>query len=146
MTLRREQKFIAWIAAAIAIAVTAFLVGGALKPEEPPHYLFDMEAPAYQTDLAAIAAKSQAGFTGFGELAGGSDRTVLGGRVVEVSATALTLETQQGSATTLRLGPTSKVTRLETGSKASLKPGATVIVRRGEQSGDAAAVLVVSTP
>ena len=146
MKLRREQKFIAWLVAAAVIAVAAFLVGGALKPEEPPHYLFDVDAPAYQIDLGAIAAKSKGGFTGFGELEGGSDRTVLGGRVVEVSATSLTLETQQGSKTTLRLGATSKLTRLETGSRALIRPGATVIVKRGEQPGEAAAVLVLSAP
>jgi hypothetical protein len=121
-------------------------VGGALKPEEPPHYLFDVDAPAFQTDLASIAATSQGGFTGFGELAGGDDRTVLGGRVVEVSATSLTLETPQGSKTALRLGANSKLWRLDTGSSASIKPGATVIVKRGDAADDAAAVLVVSQP
>ncbi|HEY7467358.1 MAG TPA: hypothetical protein VIB47_11770 [Dehalococcoidia bacterium] len=146
MKLRREQKFIAWGVAAVAIGVAAFLVGGALKPEEPPHYLFDVEAPAFQTDLASIAATSQGGFTGFGELAGGDDRTVLGGRVVEVSATSLTLETQQGSRTTLRLAANSKLWRLDAGSISSIKPGATVIVKRGAAQDDAAAVLVVSKP
>ena len=146
MKLRREQKFIAWGVAAVAIAVAAFLMGGALKPEEPPHYLFDVEAPAFQTDLASIAATSQGGFTGFGELAGGDDRTVLGGRVVEVSPASLTLETQQGSRTTLRLGANSKLWRLDAGSSSSIKPGATVIVKRGAAQDDAAAVLVVSQP
>jgi hypothetical protein len=146
MKLRREHKFFAWIAAALIIAIVAFFAGGALKPEEAPYYLFNLEAPAYQTDLGAIAARSKAGFTGFGELAGGEDHTVLGGRVVEVSATSLTLETQQGSRTTLRLGANSKLTRLETGSRALIRPGATVIVKRGEQPGDAAAVLVVAQP
>jgi hypothetical protein len=146
MKLRREHKFIAWGAAAVVIAVAAFFVGGALKPEEPPHYLFDVDAPAFQTDLASIAATSQGGFTGFGELAGGDDRTVLGGRVVEVSATSLTLETSQGSRTTLRLGATSKLWRLDTGSSSSIKPGATVVVKRGDAADDAAAVMVVSQP
>ena len=146
MKLRREQKFAAWAAAAVAIAAGAFLGGGALKPAEPPHYLFDVEAPAYQTDLAAIAARSEGGFTGFGDLEGGNDRTVLGGRVVEVSPGSLVLETQQGARTSLRLGPTSRLFRLEAGSRATLRPGATVIVKRGVQPEEAAAVLVVSEP
>ncbi len=146
MKLRREQKFIAWFGAALAIAVVAFFVGGALKPEEAPNYLFNLDAPAYQADLGAIAAKSKGGFTGFGDLEGGADRTVLGGRVVEVTTTSLTLETLQGSQTTLRLGATSRLTRLETGSRALIRPGATVIVKRGEQPGEAVAVLVLSQP
>jgi hypothetical protein len=146
MKLRREQKFAAWTIAAVVLAVAAFIAGGAFKPEEPQHYLFDVEAPAYQTDLGAIAARSQAGFTGFGELTGGDDRTVVGGRVVEVSATSLTLETQQGSRTTLRLGATSRLARLDSGTRALIRPGATVIVKRGEQADEAEAVLVVSQP
>jgi hypothetical protein len=146
MKLRREQKFIAWAVAAVVIAVAAFIAGGSLKPEEPPHYLFDVEAPAYQADLGAIAARSQAGFTGFGELAGGDDRTVVGGRVIEANATSLTLETQQGSRTTLRLGAASKLARLESGTRTLIRPGATVIVKRGEQADEAEAVLVVSQP
>jgi hypothetical protein len=146
MKLRREQKFIAWGVAAITIAVAAFFVGGALKPEEPPHYLFGVDAPAFQADVESIGATSKGGFTGFGELAGGDDRTVLGGRVVEVSATSLTLETQQGSRTTLRLGANSKLWRLDAVASSSIKAGATVIVRRGTATDEAAAVLVVSQP
>jgi hypothetical protein len=146
MKLRREQKFVAWAVAAVAIAVLAFFAGGALKPAEPPHYLFDVDAPAFQADVQSIGATSQGGFTGFGELAGGDDRTVLGGRVVEASATSLTLETQQGSRTTLRLGPNSKLWRLDSASTSSIKPGATIIVKRGAAEGEAAAVLVVLQP
>ena len=146
MKLRREQKFIAWGVAAIAIAVAAFFVGGELKPAEPPHYMFDVDAPAFQADVDSIGATSQGGFTGFGELAGGDDRTVLGGRVVEVSAASLTLETQQGSRTTLRLGANSKLWRLDAVASSSIKAGATVIVRRGTATDEAAAVLVVSQP
>lgn len=146
MKLRREQKFIAWGVAAVAIAIVAFVVGGALKPEEPPHYLFDVDAAAYQADIEAIAATSKGGFTGFGELTGGNDRTVLGGRVVEVGPTSLTLETQQGSRTTLRLGPNSRLARLETGARTAIRPGATVILKRGEQPDEAVAVLVVAQP
>jgi hypothetical protein len=146
MRLRREQKFVAWAAAAAVIAVAAFLAGGALKPEEPRHYLFDLDAPAYKADVKAIAATSQGGFTGFGDTDNGNDRTVLGGRVVEVTATALTLETVQGSRTTLRLGPTSALSRLETGSSALIRPGATVLVKRAANPTDASAVLVLSQP
>lgn len=146
MKLRREAKFVAWIVAALVSAIAAFVVGGALKPEEAPHYVFDVSAPAYQADLGAIAARSPGGFTGFGELAGGDDRTVIGGRVVELTSSQLIIETQQGAQTTLRLGVNPKLTRLAAGSRQLLKPGATVIVRRGEQQNEAAAVLVLSAP
>jgi len=146
MKLRREVKFFGWVAAALVIALAAFFVGGALRPEAAPHYVFDVSAPAYEANLGAIAARSPGGFTGFGELAGGDDRTVIGGRVVEVSSSLLTIETQQGARTTLRLGANPKLTRLEAGSRQLLKPGATVIVRRGDQQDEAAAVLVLSAP
>lgn len=146
MRLTRGQKFLAWFVAAIGITVAAFVIGGSLKPVADPHYLFDLDAPAYQADLRTIAATSQGGFTGFGDSGGGDDRTVLGGRVVEVSAASLTLETPTGVRTTLRLGATSRLSRLETASRDQLQPGATVIVVRGEQDGEATAVLVVSQP
>jgi hypothetical protein len=144
MRIRREHKFLAWGAAAIAMAAAAFVIGGELKPADPPHYLFDVEAPAFQADVGAIAATSQGGFTGFGELDGASDRTVVGGRVVEVSPTSLTLETPEGSRTTLRLGANSKLSKLDAGARAQIRPGANVLVKQGEQEGEAEAVLVLS--
>jgi hypothetical protein len=142
----RTNKALGWLAAALTVAALSFIVGGQLKPEPDPHYIFNLDAPAYEGDVGAIAARSPAGFTGFGDLGSGDDHTVLGGRVIEVSATALTLETPTGVRTTLRLASASKLSRIESGSRDLLKPGAAVVVRLGEQRDVAAALLVLQSP
>lgn len=146
MKVTREVKFGAWVASAVLIAVASFVIGGMLKPEEPPHYVYDVTAPAYQADLGLLAAKSPGGFTGFGDLAEGNSRTVLGGRITELTGESMTLETTAGVLTTMRLGPAPKLARLIDASRDELLPGATVLVRLGEQENEAAAVLVMSPP
>jgi hypothetical protein len=146
MRLTRETKFFAWVGAAIGVAVIAFFTGGQLKPKEQPHYTFDLSAPAYQADLGSIAATSQGGFTGFADLTSGSERTVLGGRVIEFSSTSLILETPSGVQISLRLGDGSRLSRLEPGSRDLLRAGVPVIVRLGDQPDQAAAVLVLAAP
>jgi hypothetical protein len=146
MRLTRGVKFGLWSATAVAVAIVAFLVGGMLKPEEPPYYVFALDAPAYSGDLDALAAKSPGGFTGFEDLIPGGSRTVLGGRVVELTAESMTLETPGGAQTQLRLGDTPRLARLESGGRELLQPGVAVMVKLGETEGIAAAVLVVSPP
>jgi hypothetical protein len=146
MKLRREIKFGIWVAAAVGIAIGAFFLGGALKPEEDPHYILDVAAPAYGGDLAAIAAKSPGGFTGFGDLVPDGTRTVLAGRIIEVTEDAMTLETPEGAQTHMQLGPDSKLERLESGARDLLQPGASVLVKYGDSKDQAAAVLVISPP
>jgi hypothetical protein len=146
MRLTREVKFGLWSVAAVVIAIAAFFIGGWLKPEEPPYYLFDVDAPAYGADLGSLAAKSPGGFTGFQDLIPGGSRTVLGGRIVDLTDTTMTLETPSGSQTEMRLGESPALTRLEPGSREMLVPGAEVILKLGETEGEAAAVLVVSLP
>jgi hypothetical protein len=144
MRLTREIKFGLWAVVAVGVAVVAFLVGGMLKPEEAPYYVFDLDAPAYGSDLEALAAMSPGGFTGFEDLIPGGSRTVLGGRVVELSGEDLTLETPAGARTQMRLLETPQLTRLESGGRELLQPGASVIVKLGDTEGEAAAVLIVS--
>jgi hypothetical protein len=144
MRLTREIKFGLWAAAAVGVAVVAFLVGGMLKPEEAPYYVFDLDAPAYGSDLEALAAMSPGGFTGFEDLIPGGSRTVLGGRVVELNGEDLTLETPAGAQTQMRLLEAPQLTRLESGGRELLQPGVSVIVKLGETEGEAAAVLIVS--
>ncbi|HEU0075231.1 MAG TPA: hypothetical protein VFS30_14600 [Dehalococcoidia bacterium] len=144
MRLTREVKFGLWAVVAIGAALAAFLVGGMLKPEEPPYYVFDLDAPAYGSDLEALAAMSPGGFTGFEDLIPGGSRTVLGGRIVELSGEDMTLETPAGAKTQLRLLDTPRLTRLESGGRELLQAGVSVIVKLGETEGEAAAVLIVS--
>ena len=145
MRLTREVKFGLWTVTAVAIAAVAFFVGGMLKPEEEPYYVFDLEAPAYGSDLDVLAAMSPGGFTGFGDLVPGGSRTVLGGRIVELTDDGMVLETPGGALTEMRLGDAPKLARLESAGRELLQPGVTVIVRLRETEDIAAAVLVVST-
>jgi hypothetical protein len=146
MTLTRPVKFGLWMLIAVIVAVAAFVVGGMLKPEEPPHYIFDLDAPAYDVDLNTLGAMSPGGFTGFEDLIPGGSRTVLGGRIVELQGDDMTLETPAGSQTHLRLGETPHLTRLESGGRELLQPGVSVLVKLGDTEGVAAAVLVLSAP
>jgi hypothetical protein len=146
MRLTREVKFGIWGAAAVVIAIVAFFVGGALRPEEEPYFLFDVEAPAFGGDLESLAAMSPGGFTGFQDLIPGGSRTVLGGRIVDLSETTMTLETASGALTEMRLQDSPRLSRLEPGSRELLQPGADVIVKLSDVEGEAAAVLVLSLP
>jgi hypothetical protein len=146
MRLTREVKFGLWVVMAVAAAIVAFFAGGLLKPEEGPRYVFDVAAPAYGGDLESLAAMSPGGFTGFEDLVPGGSRTVLGGRIVEVTQDRLTLETPGGARTQMRLGEASRLARLESGGRDLLQPGASVLVRMSKTEGVADAVLVVSLP
>jgi len=146
MKLTREVKFGIWIASAVGIAVAAFFVGRELKPQEAAHYILDVSAPAYGADLDAIAAKSPGGFTGFGDIVPDGSRTVLAGRIVELTDEGITLEAPDGAQTTMRLGPEPKLARLESGGRDLLLPGASVLVKFGDSEDEAAAVLVISPP
>lgn len=144
MRLTREVKFGLWTVTAIAAAVIAFFVGGMLKPEEPPYYVFELNAPAYGSDLGALAAMSPGGFTGFGDLLPGGSRTVLGGRIVELSGEDMTLEAADGFQTQMQLLDAPELTRLESGGRELLQPGVSVIIKLGKTEGVADAVLVLS--
>jgi hypothetical protein len=143
---RREVKFGAWFVAAVAIAIAAFFIGQALKPEEPPHYVFRTEAPAYDAPVT-IPATTQGGFTGFGESDGSLARTVIAGKVVERTASTLVLETPGGQRTSLRFASTPGVSKVANGTRQMLQPGVTVSVRLAEDDPNVAeAVMVVSRP
>ncbi len=57
---------------------------------------------------------------------------MLGGRVVELTAESMTLETPGGAQTQLRLGDTPRLARLESGGRELLQPGVAVMVKLGE--------------
>jgi hypothetical protein len=145
MRLTRTVKFAGWTAVAIVVAMLAFLGGRELKPDEEPYYVFETDAAAYD-EGGAIAAVSKGGFTGFGDVEGGDNRTVVAGRVVEVTPPSLVLESPNGSRTTLRLGQQPKLARLLPAGRDLLRPGATVQVRKGNTGDEAAAVLVLAQP
>jgi hypothetical protein len=146
MRLTREAKFGLWLALAVVVGIAAFFAGGMLKPQESPYYVFDLSAPAYGSDLQALAAESPAGFTGFDDMVPGGSRTVLGGRIVDVTQTSLTLESPAGARTELRLADAPRLARLEPGSLDLLQPGTDVLVKLSDTEGVAAAVLVISQP
>jgi hypothetical protein len=146
MKLTRETKFGLWMAAAVVIAAAAFVIGGSLKGEEPPPYVFDTEAPAFGSDLHRLAAMSPGGFTGFEDLIPGGSRTVIGGHIIELTADSMTLETPAGTRTEMQLGETPRLARLEAGGRDLLQPGASVLVKLGATPDIAAAVLVLSAP
>ena len=146
MRLTREVKFGIWSVAAVVIAIVAFYAGGQLKPEEEPYFLFDVSAPAFGGDLESLAAMSPGGFTGFQDLIPGGSRTVLGGRIVELTDTTMTLETASGALTEMRLQGSPRLTRLEPAARELLVNGAEVIVKLGDAEGEATAVLVLSQP
>ncbi len=141
----RELKFGAWAIAAVAIAGASFFIGGALKPDEPPYYVFETESDAYQP-ASAVPATTKGGFTGFGEVDGSAARTVLAGRVLEKTANGVILETPAGQRTTLRFGETPGISRVEPATQSLLRPGVTVAVRLNETAEVVEAVLVLAQP
>jgi len=141
----RELKFGAWAIAAVAIAAASFFSGGALKADEPPHYVFETESDAYQP-ASAIPATTKGGFTGFGEVDGSAARTVLAGRILEKTATGVVLETPGGQRTTLRFGETPGISRVEPATQSLLRPGVTVAVRLNDNGDTVEAVLVLAQP
>jgi len=141
----RELKFGAWAIAALAIAAASFFIGGALKPDEPPHYVFETESDAYQP-ASAIPATTKGGFTGFGEIDGSAARTVLAGRVLEKTATGVVLETPGGQRTSLRFAETPGISRVEPATQSLLRPGVTVAVRLNDTGDTVEAVLVLAQP
>ena len=143
--LSREARFALWAVAAVLVAAAAFFAGGLLKPREKLHFVYDTEAAAF-AGAAPIAATSRGGFTGLGDLEAGAARTVVPGRVVELAPGRLVLESVDGVRTTLRLGAQPRLWRIEAGDRSLLVPGATVVVRRGQTDGEAAAVLFLGRP
>ena len=142
---QRELKFGAWSIAAVAIAAGSFFIGGALKPAEPPHYVFETDAAAY-AGASKVAATTRGGFTGFGEVDGSNARTVLAGRVVEKTGTGVVLETPGGQRTPLRFGASPGISRVEPATQALLRPGVTVAVRLDASGTEVEAVLVLAQP
>jgi len=143
--LTRQTKFGLWVLAAAVIAAASFFVGAALKPGEEPHYIFDVDAPAY-AEPSKVAATSPAGFTGFGESDGSRSRVVIAGRVVEKDEDSITLEGAQGQRTALGFGESPRIMRLEGGDSGLLRPGVAVAVRLDEAGDTVEAVLVLSQP
>ncbi|HEX5369064.1 MAG TPA: hypothetical protein VFY10_06570 [Dehalococcoidia bacterium] len=142
MTHRREVKFAAWLVAAVAIAGIAYFVGGSLKPDEAPYYVFQTDAPAYDQP-AAFAGTSQGGFTGFGELDDGDSRTVIAGRVVDMTDKTLTLQAASGQQVLLTVGAKPGVSQIVDGAMSELQPGVKVKVRLADGSLDTIAAVLI---
>ena len=142
MTHRREAKFAAWLLAAVLIAGVAYFVGSALKPDEAPYYVFQTNAPAYDQQTA-FAGQSQGGFTGFGELDNGNSRTVIAGRVVDLTNKSLTLEAAGGQRVALTLGAKPGISQIENGAMSDIQPGVKVEVRLADGSTDTVASVLI---
>jgi hypothetical protein len=132
---------VAWVAASIALALLAFFAGRALHGQDTQAASFDLSGPAFETSDAAVGL-SKAGFSGFTEA--GDGRTVISGRIVSTTSDAITVESPSGQRSTLRLTGQAPLSRLEPSTRAALRPGVTVIVRRDGGIGRAA--LVVAEP
>jgi hypothetical protein len=145
MRLSRQTRFGLWALAAVVIGAASYFVGTALKPGQTPFYVFDTEAPAYGA-ASAIAATSPGGFTGFGETDGSNSRVVVGGRVVEITGQALTLESSLGQRTNLTFADSPRIFRLEPASAETLRPGVTVAVRLNQAGDTVEGVLILSQP
>ena len=145
MKLTRQSKFGLWMLAAVAIAAASYFAGSSLRPDEEPHYVFDIEAPAYG-EPSDIAATSPGGFTGYGETDGSSSRVVVGGRVVEMTEGSMTLEGTLGQQTSLEFGESPPILRLASGSAEMLRPGVSVAVRLNAAGDAIESVLVLSEP
>ena len=125
------------IAAAVIVAF-GFFAGRSLRPQSGAAYTFEAAVPALEPVVSA--ATSKAGFTGFTE--GADARTVISGRVVSATDTAITLQRPDGTTTTLRVTPQSPLRRLEASDRTFIRPGAQVLVRRNGE--DATAVLILA--
>src|SRR5262245_40645353 len=97
-----------FVVAALAIVALGFFAGRSLRPESGAAYSFDEKAPALETVVSA--ATSKAGFTGFTE--GTDAHTVISGRVVSATDSAITVQRADGTTTTLRVTAQSPVRRL----------------------------------
>lgn len=135
----------AWLVAALAVAVVGFFAGRGLHSDGEEVSAFDFDAPAYGA-TKSIAGVTHGGFTGFGETPGLEGRTVVAGRVVAASADSLTVESQQGVRSTLRLSGGASLRRIEAAGREALRPGVTVVVRREAGSDEVAALLIVAEP
>jgi hypothetical protein len=126
------------IAVAAVIVGLGFFTGRSLQPQSGAAYSFDADAPAL--DAVVSAGTSKAGFTGFSE--GADARTVIAGRVVSASDTAIALQRPDGTTTTVRVTPQSPLRRLEASDRTAIRTGAQVLIRRS--GNDAVAVLVLT--
>src|SRR5215216_4066305 len=123
------------MASPAVILALGFFAGRSLRPQSGAAYAFEASAPALEPVVSA--ATSKAGFTGFTESA--DARTVISGRVVSATDTAITLQRPDGTTTTLRVTPQAPLRRLEASDRAAIRPGVQVLVRRSGD--DATAVL-----
>lgn len=126
------------LAVAAVFAALGFFAGRSLRPESGAAYSFEAGAPALES--VSSAGTSKGGFTGFTE--GADARTVVSGRVVSSTDSAITLQRADGTTTTLRVTPQSPLRRLEAADRAAVRTGAQVLVRRSGD--DAVAILVLS--
>jgi hypothetical protein len=125
------------IAAAVIVAL-GFFAGRSLRPQSGAAYTFEAAAPALES--VTSAATSRAGFTGFTE---GTDvRTVISGRVVSATDTAIILQRPDGTTTSLRVTPQAPLRRLEPSDRAAIRTGDQVLIRR--DGDDATAVLLLA--
>ena len=94
-----NRRVTALVIAAAVVVAFGFFMGRSLRPESGAAYNFDSDAPALEPVLSA--ATSKGGFTGFTE--GADTRTVVSGRVVSATDSAITLQRPDGTTTVLRV-------------------------------------------
>lgn len=139
----RNLKLGLWLVAAVAFGVVGFFAGRSLRPSDTIVFAFDASAPAYEAP-ASPAGRSLGGFAGLKETEADEGRVAVSGRVVEIAASAVTIETPWGERTTIRITPQAPLRRLEPGDRDLLQAGASVMLRSQPGSDAAAAVLVLS--
>lgn len=129
----------------VMLAVAGFFAGRELRNDNGSAAAYDFKAPAYAPS-DPIAGFSRGGFTGFGETPGLDGKTIIAGRVIELTGDSFTLESAAGVRSTVRLADEAPLRRIEAATAAALRPGANVIVRKQPGKDEAAAVLVVAAP
>ena len=140
-----KARTLLWLFAAAVVAAAGFFGGRGLHPGAERATGFDLQAAAYESPRQ-VAGFSRGGFSGFGELPGFYGRTVVAGRIVSAGATAIVIESAAGVRSTISITSGPSLRRIEAAGRDSLRPGASVVVRRQPASDTAVAVLVIEGP
>jgi hypothetical protein len=140
-----KGRFALWLIAAAALGGVAFLGGRALRPAAEAGYAFEQDTPSYEA-ADSMAGLSRGGFSGWSETGGLEGLTVVTGRVVEATATGVTVEAPWGTRTTIRLTGDRPIQGLRAADQAALRPGATVTLRTAPDGDLVEAVLILAPP
>jgi hypothetical protein len=128
----------------VVVAAAAFAGGRSLHSPSQASGRPAAEGVVF-TPAKPIAGTSRGGFSGFGEVSGLEGKTVLAGRVVALNPGSITVETAAGVRTSVQLAGEGSLRRIESVGREALRPGATIVVRRGPGS-EVAAILVLAEP